>query len=48
MDIWSKAKRSEVMSKIRSENTKPEKVLRSWFYANGLRFRIHRKDLVPR
>lgn len=33
------------MSKIRSKNTKPEKVLRSWFYANGLRFRIHRKDL---
>jgi DNA mismatch endonuclease (patch repair protein) len=45
MDIWSKEKRSEVMSKIRSKNTKPEKVLRSWFYANGLRFRIHRKDL---
>jgi DNA mismatch endonuclease (patch repair protein) len=45
MDIWSKEKRSEVMSKIRSENTKPEKILRSWFYANGLRFRIHRKDL---
>jgi DNA mismatch endonuclease (patch repair protein) len=45
MDIWSKEKRSEVMSKIRSENTKPEKILRSWFYANGLHFRIHRKDL---
>jgi DNA mismatch endonuclease (patch repair protein) len=45
MDIWSKEKRSEVMSKIRSKNTKPEKILRSWFYANGLRFRIHHKDL---
>src|ERR1700744_2956523 len=45
MDIWSKEKRSAVMSKIRSQNTKPEKTLRSWFYANGLRFRIHRKDL---
>lgn len=45
MDIWSKEKRSEVMAKIRSENTKPEKLLRSWFYGNGLRFRIHRKDL---
>jgi len=45
MDIWSKEKRSEVMSKIRSENTKPERILRSWFFANGLRFRIHRKDL---
>ena len=24
MDIWSKQKRSEVMSKIRGKNTKPE------------------------
>jgi len=45
MDIWSKEKRSKVMSKIRCENTKPEKKLRSWLYANGLRFRIHKKDL---
>lgn len=45
MDIWSKEKRSEVMSKIRSKNTKPERALRSWFYSNGLRFRLHRKDL---
>jgi DNA mismatch endonuclease (patch repair protein) len=33
------------MSRIRSKNTKPEKVLRSWLYSQGLRFRIHRKDL---
>lgn len=45
MDIWSKEKRSAVMSRIRSQNTKPEKKLRSWLYANGLRFRIHVKDL---
>jgi len=45
MDIWSKEKRSDVMSKIRSKNTKPEKLLRSLLHNKGLRFRIHRKDL---
>jgi len=45
VDIWSKEKRSDVMSKIRSTNTKPEKLLRSLLHSKGLRFRIHRKDL---
>jgi len=45
MDIWSKEKRSDVMSKIRSKNTKPEKLLRSLLHKQGLRFRIHKKDL---
>ena len=45
MDIWSKKKRSEVMSKIRSKNTKPELLLRSMLHKSGLRYRIHRKDL---
>lgn len=45
MDIWSKEKRSDVMSKIRSKNTKPELFLRSWLHGQGFRFRIHRKDL---
>ena len=45
MDIWSKEKRSDVMSKIRSKNTKPEILLRSLLHQKGLRFRIHRKDL---
>lgn len=45
MDIWSKEKRSSVMSKIRSKNTKPEKLLRSLLHRKGLRYRIHRKDL---
>lgn len=44
-DIWSKEKRSQVMSRIRSKNTKPELFLRSWLHSQGLRFRIHRKDL---
>jgi len=45
MDIWSKSKRSAVMSHIRSKNTKPEHVLRSALHKLGYRFRIHRKDL---
>ncbi|WPV65411.1 very short patch repair endonuclease [Chitinophaga sp. LS1] len=46
MDIWSKQKRSEVMSKIRSKNTKPEILLRKALFAKGYRYRIHNK-LLP-
>ena len=45
MDIWSKEKRSEVMSKIRGKNTKPEVILRSHLFKEGFRFRIHKKNL---
>jgi DNA mismatch endonuclease, patch repair protein len=45
MDIWSEKKRSEVMSKIRGENTKPEMILRSALFRKGYRFRVHKKDL---
>jgi DNA mismatch endonuclease (patch repair protein) len=45
MDIWSKQKRSEVMSKIRGKNTKPEMILRSQLFRQGFRFRVHQKDL---
>ena len=45
MDIWSKQKRSEVMSKIRGKNTKPELILRSQLFKSGFRFRIHQKNL---
>ncbi len=41
MDIWTKRKRSDVMSKIRSKNTKPELKLRSELHKKGYRFRIH-------
>lgn len=45
MDIWSKEKRSEVMSKIRSKDTKPERILRSALHRSGYRFRLNKKDL---
>lgn len=45
VDIWTKEKRSEVMSKIKGKNTKPEIILRSELFRQGFRFRIHQKDL---
>lgn len=33
------------MSKIKGKNTKPEIILRSELFKQGLRFRIHKKDL---
>ncbi|MBK8380605.1 MAG: DNA mismatch endonuclease Vsr [Ignavibacteria bacterium] len=45
MDIWTKEKRSDVMSKIRGKNTKPEMILRSQLFRQGFRFRVHQKDL---
>lgn len=33
------------MSHIKSKNTKPEVVVRCFLFANGFRFRLHRKDL---
>ena len=38
-------KRSEIMSRIRSTNTKPEMVVRKMLHAAGYRYRLHRKDL---
>lgn len=45
MDIWSKEKRSQVMSNIRGKNTKPEILLRKALFSLGYRFRIHYKKL---
>jgi len=45
MDRISKEHRSWNMSRIRSENTKPEKVVRSMLHRMGYRFRLHRRDL---
>ena len=42
-DIFGKEKRSEVMSRIRSKNTRPERIVRSALHRIGLRFRLNRK-----
>ncbi|BDQ38034.1 very short patch repair endonuclease [Pseudodesulfovibrio nedwellii] len=44
-DIFTPEKRSEVMSKIRGKNTRPELFVRSLLHRIGYRFRLHRKDL---
>jgi DNA mismatch endonuclease (patch repair protein) len=41
MDIVSKTKRSEMMSRIRGKNTLPELTVRKYLYSRGYRYRIH-------
>lgn len=47
-DIFSEAKRSEVMSRIRSRDTKPERLLRSALWRLGYRYRIAPKNIPGR
>ena len=44
-DIYSKSKRSEIMSHISSKETKPEILVRKFLFANGFRFRKNVKEL---
>lgn len=48
MDRISKQRRSWNMSRIRSENTSPEKSVRSALHRIGLRFRLHQRKLKGR
>lgn len=46
MDIYDKEKRSEIMSKVKTKNTKPEILLRKHLYASGIRgYRVNYKIL---
>ena len=45
MDVFSKEKRSQIMSRVSGKNTKPELVVRSLLHNMGYRFRLHRNDL---
>lgn len=45
MDIWSKEKRSAVMAKIKSRDTKPEWIVRRYLYSRGYRYRKNVKGL---
>ncbi|MFI5162696.1 MAG: very short patch repair endonuclease [Sphingobacteriales bacterium] len=47
-DVFSKEKRSEVMGRIKSKNTKPELLVRRFLFGLGFRFRIHSKKLPGR
>jgi DNA mismatch endonuclease (patch repair protein) len=44
-DIVDKARRSQVMSAIRSKNTRPELAVRRLLYGMGFRYRLHADDL---
>lgn len=44
-DVFSKEKRSWIMSRVKGRDTKPEMLVRSLVHRMGFRFRIHRRDL---
>jgi DNA mismatch endonuclease, patch repair protein len=44
-DIYSKSKRSEIMSKISGKNTKPEILFRKALFRKGFRYKINDKEL---
>ncbi|MDN7439375.1 very short patch repair endonuclease [Burkholderia cepacia] len=48
LDTITPEKRSQLMGRIRSKNTKPEIAVRSLLHSLGYRFRLHRKDLPGR
>lgn len=45
IDVVDSATRSRMMSGIRAYNTKPEILIRSLLHRQGLRFRLHARDL---
>ena len=45
VDIVDKRRRSEIMSRIRSQDTAPELIVRRIAHRLGFRFRLHRKTL---
>lgn len=47
-DIFSPTKRSEVMARVRGKDTGPELAVRSYLHRQGLRFRLHRRELPGR
>lgn len=45
MDNLTPAERSEIMSRVKSKNTRPEILVRSFLHRHGLRFRINQSTL---
>lgn len=45
MDIFTRQKRSEIMAKVSSKDTKPEIIVRKFLFARGFRFRKNVKNL---
>ncbi|MCM2131484.1 very short patch repair endonuclease [Larsenimonas rhizosphaerae] len=45
VDVVDGATRSRMMAGIKGKNTQPELTIRRFLHGNGLRYRLHRKDL---
>jgi DNA mismatch endonuclease (patch repair protein) len=45
MDIFSKPKRTQIMSKISGKDTKPEILVRTYLFSKGFRYRKNAKNL---
>jgi len=45
MDTVPPGRRSEIMGRVRSRDTKPEMAVRRLVYSMGFRYRLHSKDL---
>ena len=45
MDRVSSERRSEIMSRVRSKDTKPEMIVRRLVHGLGYRYRLHSKDV---
>jgi len=44
-DVFTKEKRSWIMSRVKGRDTKPEILVRSFVHRMGFRFRVQRRDL---
>lgn len=45
-DVFTKQKRSQIMSKIKGRDTKPELLVRSMLHRMGYRFRLHVESMT--
>ncbi|MFL6521266.1 MAG: very short patch repair endonuclease [Chthoniobacterales bacterium] len=48
MDVFSSRRRSEIMRRVRSKDTRPEIIVRKLIYRAGYRYRIHLKTVPGR
>jgi len=48
MDVFSADQRSEIMSRVKGRNTRPERIVRGLLHAMGFRFRLNAPDLPGR
>lgn len=46
VDRVSEEKRSWIMSRVGSRNTKPEIIVRRFLHAKGFRYRLHNKNII--